>query len=231
MRAICVMAACIAACATVSPALAVTVVSVGDGVPMVELAGFGPVATFANVKPDAYGSTMPTGRFTDGGGVWTGTGLVMHNAPGTANDLYAEPYRDTGNYMAVMGGRQETVTFSTLKSGLAFYWGSIDSYNSLTLYNGSKSVVVPVPNTHNGNQFSPLSNRYVEVTGFDFNKVVFASKYNSFEFANVTTSPAISTGSITTAVPEPSTWAMMLLGFAGLGFVGYRRTIKGEALA
>ena len=24
------------------------------------------------------------------------------------------------------------------------------------------------------------------------------------------------------AVPEPSTWAMMLLGFAGLGFVGYR---------
>ena len=24
-------------------------------------------------------------------------------------------------------------------------------------------------------------------------------------------------------IPEPSTWAMMLIGFAGLGFVGYRR--------
>ena len=24
-------------------------------------------------------------------------------------------------------------------------------------------------------------------------------------------------------VPEPSTWAMMLVGFAGLGFAGYRR--------
>jgi PEP-CTERM motif len=24
-------------------------------------------------------------------------------------------------------------------------------------------------------------------------------------------------------VPEPSTWAMMLLGFAGLGYAGYRR--------
>jgi hypothetical protein len=24
------------------------------------------------------------------------------------------------------------------------------------------------------------------------------------------------------AAPEPSTWAMMMLGFAGLGFVGYR---------
>jgi hypothetical protein len=27
-----------------------------------------------------------------------------------------------------------------------------------------------------------------------------------------------------TAVPEPSTWAMLLLGFAGLGYAGYRRT-------
>jgi PEP-CTERM motif len=24
-------------------------------------------------------------------------------------------------------------------------------------------------------------------------------------------------------IPEPSTWAMMLLGFAGLAFMGYRR--------
>jgi hypothetical protein len=28
------------------------------------------------------------------------------------------------------------------------------------------------------------------------------------------------------AVPEPSTWAMMLLGFAGLGYVGYRQRQK-----
>jgi hypothetical protein len=27
-------------------------------------------------------------------------------------------------------------------------------------------------------------------------------------------------------VPEPSTWAMMLLGFAGMGFVGYRASRK-----
>jgi hypothetical protein len=29
-----------------------------------------------------------------------------------------------------------------------------------------------------------------------------------------------------TAVPEPSTWAMLLLGFAGLGFMAYRRKNK-----
>jgi hypothetical protein len=26
-----------------------------------------------------------------------------------------------------------------------------------------------------------------------------------------------------TPIPEPSTWAMMLIGFAGLGYAGYRR--------
>ena len=30
-------------------------------------------------------------------------------------------------------------------------------------------------------------------------------------------------------VPEPSTWAMMLLGFAGLGFAGYRRASAGRS--
>ena len=32
-------------------------------------------------------------------------------------------------------------------------------------------------------------------------------------------------------VPEPSTWAMMLLGFAGLGFAGYRASRKTTAVA
>ena len=32
-----------------------------------------------------------------------------------------------------------------------------------------------------------------------------------------------------TSAPETSTWAMMLLGFAGLGFAGYRRARAGHA--
>jgi hypothetical protein len=34
-----------------------------------------------------------------------------------------------------------------------------------------------------------------------------------------------------TPTPEPSTWAMMLAGFASLGFLAYRRTVKAHAAA
>ena len=34
-----------------------------------------------------------------------------------------------------------------------------------------------------------------------------------------------------TSVPEPSTWAMMLLGFAGLGWAGYRKSRRPAASA
>jgi hypothetical protein len=34
---------------------------------------------------------------------------------------------------------------------------------------------------------------------------------------------------VSSGVPEPATWAMMLLGFAGLGFVGYRKAKSGPA--
>jgi hypothetical protein len=33
------------------------------------------------------------------------------------------------------------------------------------------------------------------------------------------------------AVPEPSTWAMMILGFVGLGFMAYRWKQNGAALS
>jgi hypothetical protein len=35
---------------------------------------------------------------------------------------------------------------------------------------------------------------------------------------------------VTDPVPEPSTWAMMLLGFAGLGFAGYREARRTAAV-
>jgi opacity protein-like surface antigen len=36
---------------------------------------------------------------------------------------------------------------------------------------------------------------------------------------------------VTSAVPEPSTWAMMILGFCGIGFMAYRRKSKSALMA
>ena len=40
----------------------------------------------------------------------------------------------------------------------------------------------------------------------------------------------MTSNAIGTTIPEPTTWAMMLLGFAGLGFMGYRASRKNVAL-
>jgi hypothetical protein len=41
----------------------------------------------------------------------------------------------------------------------------------------------------------------------------------------------VTTATVAPAVPEPSTWAMMLLGFAGIGFMAYRRKLKPALMA
>jgi fibro-slime domain-containing protein len=51
--------------------------------------------------------------------------------------------------------------------------------------------------------------------------VFYADRHVTDAFANLQLS-----GDITTSVPEPSTWAMMLVGFAGLGYVSFNRGRK-----
>lgn len=41
----------------------------------------------------------------------------------------------------------------------------------------------------------------------------------------------LSSVSITTTIPETSTWAMMMLGFGGLGYAAFRRSAKGRPAA
>ena len=139
---------------------------------------------------------------------------------------------DPGKYLTIPGGSVETINIITGKVGTAFglYWGSVDSYNSIEFLNGSNVLA-----TYTGANILPLlvdngvtnnfsSNGFVEFTNFGsagYTEVILGSTQNAFEIDNVAdmtkNAPKIS------GVPETSTWAMMILGFFGVGFAAYRR--------
>jgi hypothetical protein len=130
---------------------------------------------------------------------------------------------DGTTYMSVHGGGTELATFATPQTSFSFYWGSIDgkSTNSLSItvdgYTLTGGDLVALGATANGSQSSPSSNQLVTISGLgEFSTISFHSNLNSFEF------------SLPTAVPEPATWAMMALGFAGLGYAAFRRNSKGQ---
>jgi len=54
---------------------------------------------------------------------------------------------------------------------------------------------------------------------FDYNNAIFGGGQGSLTL----TPYSITASDQVTAVPRPSTWAMLLIGFAGIGFAGYRR--------
>jgi PEP-CTERM motif len=74
------------------------------------------------------------------------------------------------------------------------------------------------------------TNTQVNMATMDVSVVTPYTVSNTITFGlapGTTTSPITDEfGVIATVVPEPSTWAMMLLGFAGLGFAGYRQTTR-----
>jgi hypothetical protein len=182
--------------------------------------------------------------FTLDGVTWTDTSGAAATAKGSIGGVTAAPFgmgtsTTTGTtYMSVKGGGTETATFSKPQTSLSIYWGSIDGDVPGSPSNNNLNSVITVggftltgaeligmgspPVLGKGGHFSPGDNQLVTINGLaDFTSVQFHSKANAFEFSFVPSS----------AVPESSTWAMMALGFAGLGYAAFRRNSKGRAVA
>jgi hypothetical protein len=168
------------------------------------------------------GQTLLAGftNLADSAGV-SGSGFDIHvGSDGNGADPAVGGTGDP--YLSVLGGGTANFTFGGLTQ-LGFDYGSADLYNQLLLifsngpnesYNGSALINGGIAN---GDQIAPATNGRITITADGGRSIVgmqLTSSANSFEIDNL--------GTIR-AVPEPATWAMMLIGFGGIGYAMRRR--------
>jgi hypothetical protein len=117
-------------------------------------------------------------------------------------------------YLSVLAGNSATIDLNGPYASFEFDWGSIDTYNTLVIHStGGDLTVIPggnFPNLANGNQALPGTNGLFTVTGTageKFTGITLSSAQNSFEIDNVAVG----------AVPEPASWALMIVGFGLAG--------------
>ena len=120
-----------------------------------------------------------------------------------------------------------TVTYETtftanstdLVSGL---WG-VDNQGSIILNGDFAHPIATLPG-------GDLVSNFEVLHAFSFSPT---QGTNTLEFVITDTGPptAFRVDGFAGAIPEPSTWAMMILGFAGIGFMAYRRKSKPALMA
>jgi hypothetical protein len=152
-------------------------------------------------------------------------GILPFSIPGVA----AAPALDATLYGFAAPGFDATFqSNSGSLSSMSFYLGSLDTYNTISFFNGATLIdsftgadlALPA----NGDQGAANTNRRFFFTfgaADSVNRVVFNTTQPAFEFDNI--AAAIS------GVPEPSTWAMMIMGFGLIGFTlrnGRRQVAK-----
>ncbi|MBX9749893.1 MAG: hypothetical protein K5Q68_09795 [Roseococcus sp.] len=181
-----------------------------------------------------FGSDSSAGSIS-----YSGTsGIYMGNVAG----ITAAPWTPTGiesrNYFATQPGGAITINYAQNQQYFGIMWGSVDSYNTLSFYNGSRLVdsVSGRDVTLNPNGSQAATGTYFANFNFNgdtgFNRVVFSSSLPAFEFnmiAYSTQTQAITptdlaklgpqTGPQTVSVPvnaAPVAGSPLLLGLLGL---------------
>ncbi|MDN3275966.1 PEPxxWA-CTERM sorting domain-containing protein [Frankia sp. RB7] len=148
-----------------------------------------------------------------------------------------------GAYVADTVGANQSLWLSTTAGGGSQTNFNIDVTTTFTVTDGSyhitglwgvdNSGTLSLTGAGGSTLLSTISYGYPafqSLTGFDF--TVGPGTYTlDFALNNQEGPFALRVGDLSiSAVPEPSTWAMMILGFVGVGFMTYRRRNQTSAL-
>jgi len=149
---------------------------------------------------------------------------------GNQSGKYAQPFGVNSQYLSVPNPSPTTQNAIFTLGGAADYfgifWGSIDSYNSISFYLGTSLVASYsgsdiVGQFADGNQLSLNSNRYIN---FDFGSEAYDSvKLTSTSFAFESDNHAFKK---LVSVTEPTTGLLLLLGLVGLALARRQERIS-----
>lgn len=166
--------------------------------------------TFSEGVAGSYGGPLD---FT------SANGQVSSPISGSVNNVRLAPLTlsDTDFYSVITTGGVATLEFDQAVASFSFLWGSPDDYNFLDIATndgsgltfsgtdlGALAGFTPNGNNANTRLFTIGTNG-----GTLINSITFRSDGIAFEVA--------------AAIPEPSTYALMLAGLAAVGFVARRR--------
>jgi PEP-CTERM motif len=128
------------------------------------------------------------------------------------------------NLVMSIGSASTTLTPNTSFVGVA--GSNLTATSSGLFYNFSSVDSTAYFYVSNGNQFTCFNDLGLACLGGYASAIVLYTDANdSVSVSGISESGNFEFG-VVAGVPEPSTWAMMLLGFAGIGFVTYRRKSK-----
>ena len=173
--------------------------------------------TAASAAPTFYVSsnTNVAGEVTLDFDSPTPAGFVVDGtiAQGSQTNVYREPFAGAGKYLTTLGtpGTSQILNAITGYQTVSFYWGSIDTYNSFELLDAAGNAIGSAVNSaFLGLTADGLSGARVNVIsdGPAIHGLRFNSGQPAFEVDNVV---------FNAAVPEPASWAMMVLGFGLIG--------------